>query len=40
MLDLINKNDKIVVATSGGPDSMYLLNELIKEKEEFYGRRS
>ena len=34
MLDLINKNDKIVVATSGGPDSMYLLNELIKEKEE------
>ena len=34
MLDLINKNDKIIVATSGGPDSMYLLNELIKEKEE------
>ena len=34
MLDLINKNAKIVVAVSGGPDSMYLLNELIKEKEE------
>ena len=34
MLDLINKNDKIIVATSGGPDSMYLLNELLKEKEE------
>ena len=33
MLDLIKKNDKIIVATSGGPDSMYLLNELIKEKE-------
>ena len=34
MLDLINKNDRILVATSGGPDSMYLLNELLKIKEE------
>ena len=34
MLNLINKNDKIIVATSGGPDSMYLLNELINEQKE------
>ncbi len=33
MLDLINENDKIIVATSGGPDSMYLLTELINEQK-------
>ncbi len=30
MLDLIKDNNKIIVATSGGPDSMFLLNELVK----------
>lgn len=31
-MDLIHENDKIVVATSGGPDSMYLLSNLINER--------
>ena len=34
MLDVINDNDKIIVATSGGTDSMYLLNELVKLKDK------
>lgn len=32
--NMVNKGDKIVVAVSGGPDSMTLLNCLIKLKDE------
>ncbi len=30
---MINENDKIIVATSGGPDSMYLLSTLIAQQK-------
>jgi len=33
--NLIEKNDKILVALSGGPDSVFLLNFLIKYKRKF-----
>ncbi|MBO5477048.1 MAG: tRNA lysidine(34) synthetase TilS [Clostridia bacterium] len=32
--NLINKNDKVIVAVSGGPDSMCLVDSLYKLKEE------
>ena len=32
--NMIQKNDKVVVAVSGGPDSMALLNALINLKEK------
>jgi tRNA(Ile)-lysidine synthase len=33
MKDLLNKNDKIIAGISGGPDSMYLLDLLLKFKK-------
>ena len=33
--ELLNKNDKIIVACSGGPDSLTLLNILLKMRAEF-----
>lgn len=33
--NLFNKNDTVIIATSGGPDSMCLLNVVIKLKEEY-----
>ena len=33
--NLISKNDKIVVAVSGGPDSMCLLHILLSLREEY-----
>lgn len=33
--ELINKNDRIVVGCSGGPDSIFLLEVLLKIREEY-----
>ena len=33
--DLINKGDKILIAFSGGPDSVFLFEKLLSIKDEY-----
>ena len=33
--NLIEKNDRIVIGCSGGPDSVFLLDVLLKIKDEY-----